>query len=263
MADMFRRIIRVPVNIVVTLVCWSYFILGYILFFIPIMLILIPFARDREALFQKVQHLCYRGFFKLLGGITPGLSFKIDDEVRRVRSAIVVANHRSYLDPILLISLFPRQKTIVKGIFFSIPIMRWVMRSGGYIPYVRQGKLNDLMVEGIQGMAEFLKKGGVFFVFPEGRRSRTGELGPFQKGAFSIAGKCNAPVEVLYINNTDRLFVPGKFFFNTCITNIISVERLGTVTPGDDHGPGAGEKRDEARMLVVRRMQKNMPVGNY
>lgn len=261
MGDIFPRIIRVPVNILVTLICWSYFIFGYISFFIPILLILTPFVQDREALFQRVQHLCYRGFFKLLAGITPGLTFRINDEVRRIRSAVVVANHRSYLDPILLISLFPLQKTIVKGIFFSLPIMRWVMRSGGYIPFVHQGKPNDLMVEGIRGMEEFLKKGGVFFVFPEGKRSRTGELGPFQKGAFSIAGKCNAPVEVLYINNTDRLFVPGKFFFNTCITNIISVERLGTVSPGDDHGPGAGKKRDEARMLVAQRMQKNMAVG--
>ena len=171
----------------------------------------------------------------------------------------MVANHRSYLDPILLISLFPKHKTIVKGIFFRIPIMRWVMKSGGYIPFDRQGTMNELMVEGIQGMADFLRDGGVLFVFPEGKRSRNGELGFLQKGAFSIAGKCNAPVEVLYIDNTDRLFVPGKFFFTTCIKNTITVERLGTICPGEDHGVGARDKRNEARQMYLRRMQNNLP----
>ncbi len=249
----YPRIIQVSVNVVVTLVCWLYFIFGYILCYIPALLVLMPFARDRESLFQKVQYICFRGFFSLLAGITPGLTIRISEEVRRIRSAVVVANHRSYLDPILLISLFPKQKTIVKGIFFKVPVMRWVMKFGGYIPFVRQGTGSDLMAEGIHGMPDFLRKGGVLFVFPEGRRSRTGELGAFQKGAFSIAATCNAPVEVLYINNTDRLFVPGKFFFNTCIDTAITVERLGTIGPVAGAGPR--EQRDQARRMYTQRMQ--------
>jgi 1-acyl-sn-glycerol-3-phosphate acyltransferase len=259
MPQSLKRIMRAPVDVLVTLVCWFYFLLGYILFYIPVLLVLMPFIRDRETMFQNVQNIFYRGFFKLLAGITPGLSIRISEEISMIRSAVVVANHRSYLDPLLLISLFPKHKTIVKGIFFQIPIMRWVMKSGGYIPFVQKGKYNELMVEGIQGMENFLRKGGVLFIFPEGKRSRNGELGPFQKGAFSIAAKCNAPVEILYIDTTDRVFVPGKFFFNTCEKNIITVERLGTLSPGDASGSGAKGKRDEAVQLYRQRIKKDLP----
>lgn len=259
MPRILLKIIQAPVDVFVTLICWVYFMFGYIAVYLPIQLFLTPFISDRESLSQKIQHVFFRGFFFILAAIAPGLTIRISDDVRRIRSAIVVANHRSYLDPILLVSLFPRQKTIVKGIFFRIPVMRWVMKSGGYIPYVRQGESHDLMIEGIHGMTGFLQKGGVLFIFPEGRRSRNGELGTFQKGAFSIAGMCNAPVEVLYINNTDRLFVPGKFFFNSCVPTTITVERLGRILPGGDHGVGAREKRDEARRMFIQRMQNDSP----
>jgi 1-acyl-sn-glycerol-3-phosphate acyltransferase len=248
------RIIKAPVDVIITLVCWSYFLLGYILFYIPILLLLSPFTSDRESLFERINHVFYKVFFLLVEVITPGLNIDIAREVFQIKSAVVVANHRSYLDPILLISLFPAHRTIVKGIFFKLPIMRWVMKSGGYIPYTQSGDSKDLMIEGIQSMSEFFKKGGVLFIFPEGHRSRDGKLGRFQKGAFSIAGKYNVPIEVLYISNTDRLFTPGKFFFNTCITNRISIEILGRINPGENLHPQARVIRDKALKLYQEKM---------
>jgi 1-acyl-sn-glycerol-3-phosphate acyltransferase len=129
------------------------------------------------------------------------------------------------------------------------------MKSGGYIPFVSNGEFKYMMVEAIQNMSAFLKKGGVLFIFPEGRRSRDGKMGKFQKGAFSIAGKYGVPVEVIYINNTSRLFTPGKFFFNTCIKNTITVERLGTIIPGQEAHEGARELRDKAFQMYNQRMK--------
>ncbi len=252
--SVLARIIKAPVDIIITLVCWSYFLLGYILFYIPILLVLSPFAADRASLFERINHVFYKVFFLLLKVMTPGLTIDIAREVLEIKSAVVVANHRSYLDPILLISIFPAHRTIVKGVFFKIPIMRWVMKSGGYIPYTRAGDSKDLMIEGIQSMSDFFNKGGVLFIFPEGHRSRDGSLGHFQKGAFSIAGKYGVPIEVLYISNTDRLFTPGRFFFNTCIKTRISVEMLGRINPEESPHLQVRANRDKAMKLYQEKM---------
>ncbi len=250
------KIIKFPIDFILTCIFWFYFIFGYFLFYLPVLFLLKPFIRDKEAMFQNVSHLYYRGFFFLMKVITPGLTIKISKDVSDIQSAVVVANHRSYLDPILLISIFPRQKTIVKGAFFRVPIMRWVIKSSGYIPFAQDGEFKYLMIEGMQGMSAFLKKGGVLFIFPEGRRSRDGSLGKFQKGAFSIAGKCDVPVELIYINNTNRVFVPGRFFFNTCVKNTITVERLGTILPGCEGQKESRELRDRAFQLYGQRMKE-------
>jgi 1-acyl-sn-glycerol-3-phosphate acyltransferase len=249
------KIIKAPVDFIVTLILWTYFICGYIVFYLPILFLMSIFIRSRETMFQNTSHLFYRGFFFLLRFLTPGLTLKISEDVTSLKSAVIVSNHRSYLDPLLLISLFPKHKTIVKGIFFKVPVMRWVMKSGGYIPYTPDRDFKDLMIEGIQGMQDFLRKGGIVFIFPEGKRSRDGRLGRFQKGAFSIAGTCNVPVEVLYLRNTDRLFTPGKFLFNTCVKNTISVERLGTIEPARGSRMMARDMRDQAVLLYKNKME--------
>lgn len=93
-------------------------------------------------------------------------------------------------------------------------------------------------------------------MFPEGRRSRDGALGHFQKGAFSIAALNRVPVEVLYINNTDKLFVPGKFFFNTCRRNRITVERVGRINAADDahFHIQARIMREKAFQIILHRL---------
>ena len=93
------------------------------------------------------------------------------------------------------------------------------------------------MISNVENIREYLASGGNIFIFPEGTRSRTGRLGPFNKGAFSIARYCRAPIQCLMIRNTNRLFVPGRFRLNTCIPVAIDVERIGAFDP--DYGDPA------------------------
>ena len=69
------------------------------------------------------------------------------------------------------------------------------------------------------------------FIFPEGTRSRDGRIGNLNKGAFKIARICNAPVVVLFIKNTDKLFPPGKFLFNARRANTVSVTKVLEIKP--------------------------------
>jgi 1-acyl-sn-glycerol-3-phosphate acyltransferase len=231
------RHLKPLMDVIVTLLLWIYFTLGFALFFAPRYAAVSLRRTDRETAFQRLNCRFYRGFFRLLAIIAPGVTLNIGNGVRTIRSSIIVCNHLSYLDPILLISLFERQKTIVKNAFFRVPVFGRLVRQSGYIPSQAGGDDASLMIKNIEHIREYLASGGNLFIFPEGTRSRTGRLGLFSKGAFSIARYCRAPIQCLMIRNTNRLFLPGRFRFNTCIPVAIEVERIGTFDP--DYGDPA------------------------
>jgi 1-acyl-sn-glycerol-3-phosphate acyltransferase len=93
------------------------------------------------------------------------------------------------------------------------------------------------MIRQMETMSPYLKAGGNLFVFPEGTRSRDGKLGNLNRGAFKIARICRAPIYVLEIRNTDKLFTPGKFLFNTRMKNSISVQIIDCIEPDYQQNP--------------------------
>ncbi len=225
------KYIKPACDFILTTFFWSYFTLGYIVFFAPGHIRAFWFSKDKEKEFQKLNHRFYKIFFWIIENFTPGLKIEIDPDVLSISSSIIVSNHISYLDPILLISLYEKQKTIVKSIFFKIPIFGHVLKISGYLPAKASGKSNELFLKRIESMNDYLKSGGNLFVFPEGTRSKNGVLGKFDKGAFMLARRFDAPVSVIVIKNTHLLFTPGKFFFNTCVPNTIKVEKAGILHP--------------------------------
>ena len=127
-----------------------------------------------------------------------------------ISSSVIICNHLSYLDPLLLIALFPQQKTIVKTRFFGAPVFGWIITKSGYIPATGEGRFAAMMIRQMETMPAYLKRGGNLFVFPEGTRSRDGKIGKLQVGALKIARINHAPVLVLQICDSDKLFTPGK-----------------------------------------------------
>ncbi|MFH1154737.1 MAG: lysophospholipid acyltransferase family protein [Pseudomonadota bacterium] len=218
-------------DLAVTLLLWGYFTLGFIMVFSPFYLAACLIPSRRELAFQGLNHMFYRGFFVLVQILIPGHRFRIAPEVRGLKSCVVVCNHVSYLDPLVMISLFRRHKTIVKSTFFKTPIFGWVIRASGYLPSVSQGGLSALMVRQMTGMEDYLSRGGVLFVFPEGTRNRKAGIAGLNPGAFKIARMCRVPIRVLAIRNTDKLFTPGRFLFNTRLENTIHVDLAGTIDP--------------------------------
>ena len=215
----------------VTLVLWSYFTLGFVLFFAPFYLLAYIFSKNPQTAFQKLNHVFYMGFFGILKRLIPVCRWRIPKEVHKIRSSVIVCNHRSYIDPILLISIYARHTTIAKARLFSIPVFGAMLSLSGYIPSKAGGRFAVLMMNIMERMTGFIASGGNVFIFPEGTRTRDGRIGSLNKGAFKIARKCKAPVVVLFIENTDRLFPPGKFLFNAHDPNTIVVTKMLTINP--------------------------------
>jgi len=246
--------IKIIADILITLIIWIYFIFGYLLFFSPFHAAAFLFSKNRETAFQYLNHLYFKSFFALIRIITPGIKFDIDKNIYSIQKAVIISNHLSYLDPIFLVSLFKKQKTIVKSTFFSLPVFGWLLKTSGYIPSSTGKNLTDLMIKNIENIQEYIASGGVVFIFPEGTRNRNREIGSFGKGAFSIAKQSNAQIKVLFISNTDKLFRPGKFLFNTCVKNTIKIELLATIEPDyqNDDFSISGLMKDVRTVLELR-----------
>lgn len=218
-------------DLAVTLLLWTYFTAGFVILFSPRYLAARLFAPDRAAAFQRLNSRFYRGFFALCRFLIPRQRWEISSEIGRIRGSIVLSNHISYLDSILLVSLFPRHTTIAKARLFEIPLFGRFLALSGYIPSTGRGPYADLFLNSIETMSEHLARGGNIIVFPEGRRSRDGRVGPLHKGIFKIARQLRAPIAVLGIRNTDGLFEPGRFLFHTCRWNTIRVEQIARLEP--------------------------------
>lgn len=222
------------IDLVITLLLWTYFTAGFVVFFWPFYFMAILMAKDRHSIFQKLNHLFFRGFFGLCRLLMPRQRWRIDPRLADVRSSVVVCNHLSYIDTILIIAQYARHTTIVKNRLFGIPILRWLMHHSGYLPAESDGELAGVMARRLETLPDLLASGGNLIVFPEGTRSRTGEVGVLNPGAFKIARLCRAPLAVVRIRNTQRLFTPGRFLFNTCGANTNTIDLIARFTPDYD-----------------------------
>ncbi len=116
------------------------------------------------------------------------------------RPYVAVANHESYAD-IFLISHLPwEMKWLAKDTIFKIPVMGWMMSMAGDIPLVRGNR--DSALAAINACRDRLRKRVSVMIFPEGTRSKTGELQPFKDGAFELAIEHGAPIIPIAVHGT-------------------------------------------------------------
>lgn len=116
------------------------------------------------------------------------------------RPYVVVSNHESFAD-ILLISHLPwEMKWLSKAELFRIPILGWTMWLVGDIP-VKRG-FGPSALEAMERCRRALDNRVSVMIFPEGTRSRTSELLPFKDGAFRLAIEAGVPILPLAVSGT-------------------------------------------------------------
>ena len=116
------------------------------------------------------------------------------------RPTVVVSNHESNADPFLISFLPWEMKWLGKASLFRIPVAGWMMWMAGDIP-VKRGD-SDSAKEAMAACAEWLARGVPVMLFPEGTRSKDGQLLPFKDGAFRLAIETGADVLPLAVSGT-------------------------------------------------------------
>ncbi len=127
------------------------------------------------------------------------------------RPYVAISNHESYAD-IFLISHFPwEMKWLSKEAMFKIPCFGWMMRMAGDIE-IRRGERTSTM-NAMAAARDRLKKRVSVMIFPEGTRSRDGELLPFKDGAFRLALEAGVPILPIVVAGTRNAMAKGTFQF--------------------------------------------------
>lgn len=106
---------------------------------------------------------------------------------------LVLANHPTYIDVVVLISLMPQANCVVKRELWRNPFYWGIVRAAGYI--------NNASPEGVIGAcADALRQGETLLLFPEGTRTTPGRELRFQRGAAHVAIKADAAVTPILIS---------------------------------------------------------------
>lgn len=167
-----------------------------------------------------------------------------DDDAR-----VLVANHLSLLDILVLFRLFRHFKWVSKIENFRVPFIGWNMRLNRYIPLRRGDRAS------VQRMMEACERtlgaGSSVLMFPEGTRSTTGRMRPFKPGAFELALRTGRPVQPLVIRGTAEALPRRGFVLRG--RHPIRITVLDPVAPADYAGKTAEALADEirARMAAV------------
>lgn len=123
--------------------------------------------------------------------------------------AVCVSNHCSNLDPFLVAHLPWEMKFLAKDVLFKIPFVGWGIGIAGDIPLVR-GSTSSVK-RAMARAARYVRGGMPVCIFPEGTRSKDGEMLPFKDGAFRLALEEQAHVIPLAVGGTTRALRKGDW----------------------------------------------------
>jgi 1-acyl-sn-glycerol-3-phosphate acyltransferase len=160
---------------------------------------------------------------------------------------VVVSNHESFAD-ILLISHLPwEMKWLSKAELFRIPIMGWMMWLVGDIP-VKRG-FGPSAAEAMERCRRVLERRVSVMIFPEGTRSRTAELLPFKDGAFRLAIEAGVPLLPLAVSGTRTALPKHDWRFGRSVAEVRVLEPVDTAGMTLDDIPAL---KSRVREMIVQ-----------
>ena len=174
------------------------------------------------------------------------------------QSVLFVGNHISNFDPILSWYAFRKWKLafVSKPENFKIPFFGRIIRKCCFMPIDRENPRNAIVT--INRAAKLLKTQEVSVgIYPEGTRSKSGELLPFHNGVFKIAQKANAPIAVLSVNGTEHIAKNIPFRKSDVYLDILEVIPADEVTVAKTEILGQRIREELEQNRKLRKRERN------
>ncbi len=169
----------------------------------------------------------------------------------RFRTFVIVSNHQSQFDILVLFRLFYHFKWVSKSEIFRVPLIGWNMVLNRYIGLKRGDKesIRKMLDECEKNLAE----GNSVFIFPEGTRSPDGILKPFKPGAFLIAKKLGIPILPVAVSGTIKIL--PKYSMNMRSGYRIKVKVLDPIPVSEFSNLSVEDLAEKVRIIISNNVE--------
>tara|TARA_R110000868_G_scaffold166806_4_gene400928 strand:+ start:6836 stop:7612 length:777 start_codon:yes stop_codon:yes gene_type:complete len=174
----------------------------------PLINLLIADREKRAIVAQRLVHWAFRlhVFYMTLFGVI-GVKMIGVEKLETDRGVLIVANHPSLLDVVLLIAAMKRAQCIVKYQIWGNPFMRGVVSAADYIR--NDGDPEKLL----EDCGAKLARGQNIVIFPEGSRTVPGVPMKLQRGVANIAVRVGAPIRLITIDCVPPSLMKGQKWY--------------------------------------------------
>lgn len=172
--------------------------------------------------------------------------------LNRSKTYVIVSNHQSLLDILILFRLFKHFKWVSKTEIFRVPVIGWIMTLNKYIKVKRGDKKSILKM--METCKKVLKSGISILMFPEGTRSVDGNLGVFKDGAFNLALETQTDILPIIIDGTSKAIPKKKLILSNKQT--IRMKILDEIPVSDYIGKKVSEIRNSTFSIMNTELKK-------
>jgi 1-acyl-sn-glycerol-3-phosphate acyltransferase len=174
-------------------------------------LALLPRA-SRQKFYPLVRHIVFQGFrfVRWHCEVTGFVTMTLIDHRQGPRSRLLIANHISMFDIVMLFGLIDGVQSLVHAKFAQNPLLWATVRAASYIP-INPSKPMD-GARAYEELEYSLKNGETVALFPEGTRSKTGGLGRLKMGPFRLAQDLGLVPDYIFFTSNQAFLNPAAFF---------------------------------------------------
>jgi len=225
------------VNVVLSAFFWLYLAVSLAVFWVvvaPIWVLTLPFDRRR-----RFSHWYAWTWANHYVALSPFWRVHVHgrEKIAADGTYVLVANHQSLGDIFVLYGLRRQFKWVAKSSLFMVPFLGWMMWMADYVG-IRRGDAGS-RARMFQTSMDHLRGGSSILMFPEGTRSRDGEIQEFRRGAFALAVQAGVPVVPIVIDGSLRALPSGTWVFKQDGVLDVRLQVLDPVDPaefgGDEH----------------------------
>lgn len=161
-------------------------LLGLIVF--PLVFLFVPNRDTRKGWSRRAIGKAFGSFIWMMASLGV-IDYRVEgyERVAPGRNRLIIANHPTLIDVVILISLFPEANCVIKGAVVRNPFMRSVVGAADYISNTEPQTL-------LTASIDYLSAGGTLLLFPEGTRTRQGQPMRFKPGAATAAIRSGAEI---------------------------------------------------------------------